>query len=67
MGKQQITDGQLYDIANLGHYFIEACNDCDVYLPPDESEVWINTDRLLYERDKTESALRKALEDLING
>lgn len=63
---KQITDEQFYNIANLGFYFMEAYNNCEVYLPPDDSEVWINADRLIYERDKAESELREALEELVN-
>ena len=63
----EISDKNLYAIANMGRYLMDAHIDCEAYLPPDESESWIDADRLLYERDRTEAELRKFINDLINS
>lgn len=63
----EISDENLYTIANMGRDMMEAHMDCEAYLPPDDSETWIDADRLLAERDRTEAELRKFINDLINS
>ena len=64
--QSEISDKNLYAIANMGSDMMDAYTDCEAYLPPDESESWIDADRLLAERDRTEADLRKFINDLIN-
>ena len=63
----EISDKNLYAIANMGYYMMDAYTDCEAYLPPDDSDNWIDADRLLAERDRTEADLRKFINDLINS
>ena len=63
----EISDKNLYAIANMGRDMMDAYTDCEAYLPPDDSESWIDTDRLLAERDRTEAEVRKFINDLINS
>lgn len=63
----EISNKNLYAIANMGRDMMYAYTDCEAYLPPDDSESWIDADRLLAERYRTERELREFINNLIDS